>query len=995
MPVRGITATTQFKNATLRWAELGLILLTVLVIWLGIAGRLVANRERAMADARHDVSNLSLALAQSTSRLIDTIDQALIAARSSYELDPQHFSFSPWVPVPSADGSRNFQFAIIDRDGILRKSSREPVIAPADLSDRDHFMIHARSRDDVLYISKPVIGRTSNRWGVRLTRAIFTASGEFDGVVVATIDPNYLTQSFASIDVGSQGTIGLARSDGVLLAAPPLSHEELNAAAVGPALLEMASSGNPDDTTMLQGPIGTVERIVSVRVIPNVSLLVFVAESVDDVLVDYLATRRVYLLLGLSMTILIVAIALVSAGSRAQLVQTRRLLAIGLENMDRGIIMLDANRRILVSNRVLAELWGLPPEALSDEPDLETAVALATNPMARAEAESLLHLEKADGEVPRTTEWVHDDDRVIEVSATALEGGGTVATFADVTERKRSEAAAAAARSAAAAAVRAREEFLASVSPEVRTPINAVIGLAERLLNSDLAPDQARFATIVRDAAVTARDAAEAAFRARAGFLAMMSHEIRTPLNAVIGMAGLLLDSPLTQEQIQFATVLRDAGEGLLQIINDILDFSRLEAGALLFENIDFDLQQLVDGVISVMNIKAQERGLRLGAVVDRNAPRFLAGDPGRVRQVLFNIIGNAIKFTEAGEVRLEITATEHTDTERTDTAPAAAKVQLQFAITDTGIGIAREAMPLLFREFSQVDSSISRRFGGTGLGLAICKRLVERMGGTIGVESELGIGSRFHFDLRLGIGAAPAIEPIGPAQLTPPSSRLRILLAEDNVSNQLLAMTLLQRMGHRVDAVANGAEAIEAIRLAPYDLVFMDMMMPLVNGLDATREVRKMPSPAGTIPIVAMTANAFRHDEMACLAAGMNGFISKPISVDRLRDVIGRVLREPGNPPSSNLLPPDVLHELLIEARQHIESARAASNRGDLAAAAAYLTDLQDIVETAGALTLATTCEEAIVAATRPQPVTLEQFRTLLTLLEQQLDQLVPDQVG
>jgi signal transduction histidine kinase/CheY-like chemotaxis protein len=414
----------------------------------------------------------------------------------------------------------------------------------------------------------------------------------------------------------------------------------------------------------------------------------------------------------------------------------------------------------------------------------------------------------------------------------------------------------------------------------------ASVALVVRMLDDrirashDEAREEARAAAVSRDEAV-------AASQAKSLFVAKVSHELRTPLNGVLGTTELLGDTKLDERQQEYVDIARSAAESLLSVIDDILDFSKIEAGGVEFEVHAFSPRETIDEVCTMLLVAAHAKGIELVVEIDPSVPLWLCGDVGRVRQVLLNLVSNAVKFTDRGSVTVRSMAT-----------PVAEAMRLRVEVADTGIGVDPQSLERLFEPFTQADNSTSRRYGGTGLGLTISAQLIESMGGEIHVASEPGLGTRFWFELELAaasgldVAERPMLDAV--AEASPRAANgasALVLVAEDNPVNQIIVTRMLESLGYQAEIVENGRRALEALARGRYDVVLMDCQMPELDGYEATRELRRREGAGRHLPVIAMTAHSMAGDREKCLAAGMDDYLTKPMRLAALADTLARNL--------------------------------------------------------------------------------------------------------
>jgi len=914
-----------FRTAAILLPALGLLAVT----WFGTFSAINARHQEATARIITRVTDQAAGFQEQIHRQILELDQTLRILVGAWEADPATFHLAAWRDRAVALSDIGPDLLLADNHGVIVQST-VPELVGSNVSDRDYFvhaLQHGGLQNDAT-IGPATMDPVLRQWHMEVARSVHQADGSFGGVIVADWRANAIDDLFRAADLGARPLMELVGlNDGKLRA------------SVGPA------TGSPDepiaDTAMfaalLASPDGTwigrsapdrVERVHAFRRIPGRDLAVVVGVDRDEALALTSAWENQAMLFAGCISVLILIMTGILLRNAAQWRRRQAMLAYDrtmvvaanaqlevakahadaktaqleatLQGMSDGVAMMDAQLCLVEWNRQFPEIAGVPPEILRVGLPMEDILRAQAKggqfgPVdVEAEVARRMALLRAGGVIP-STERTRPDGHTIELRRNRLPGGGFVTLYADVTARKRAE--------------------------------NAL-----------------------RDA----RAIAEAATAAKSRFVAIVSHEIRTPLNSLLATLALLHDVGLPPAQQALVDLSRQSGDALLGLINDILEMSRMEAGQLSLWPSVFALQGLLEGVIEIFRPQADERGIALRLAISPELPRELYADPGRLRQVLINLLSNAVKFGQAGAVGL--LAAQQQD--------ANGRPVLRLAVRDQGPVIEPAGRARLFRPFSRLEDGGPGADEplGSGLGLAICRQLVSLMEGEIGCEPWLAEDGQAgnEFWVRLPIAPLPATQPSPPGVAFPARRilpRTRILLVEDILANQLVTATLLRREGHLVDIATNGEEALQAVAHQPYDLVFMDIFMPGMSGFEVARQIRAMPGPAGSMPIVALTANMSPDDEALCRDAGMNRLLGKPVAlpelVQALAELAWRGLPErsavvrPGAAPASHSpvlsaerigelranLPGDMLEgmveECLIELQARLPALRRAMESG------------------------------------------------------------------
>ncbi|MDB5359013.1 MAG: Hybrid sensor histidine kinase [Rhodospirillales bacterium] len=817
------------RRARLTFGAAILVMLLCLALATMDAMQVWSARDQAMREAMRDTTNLLEAVSTQVQDTFDVAAAILVGVADRVETDGIDSAAMTALNKLLAAEIANIRprirsLVVIGVDG--RKIADSIPFEPSRerYDDRAYFRYHLSHPGVEFYLGSPILSRNDNTWIITLSRRVERPDGSLLAVVTATIETSQFQAYYDTFDIGAGGAILLAKADGTLLVRRPFTESnigrDLSKSSLFQTYLPKASAG----VALTRSSTDGVVRLNSYRMLTRYPLLVATALAQDDILAAWwrgapvhLAGTALLLLFTLALGIWLMLEfrdRLRTEARAAQAAADYRLLA---DNSSDLILRVALDGTCRYASPACRSLFGVTPERMVGTNLIERH-SRTERPELR---EAFRRLSEGEPRATILTKSLRPDGRLLQLEANmqrALTAEGTheiVAVVRDVTERQ-----------------------------------------------------------AVAEALQTARDEAVSANQAKSNFLATVSHEIRTPMNGILGFADILLRSGLTPDQTRSATLIQDSGNSLLAILNDVLDLSKIEAGRLELERVPVCLPALADGALSILRSQADAKGLYLRLDLAADLPDWVESDPTRLRQILLNLLSNALKFTDQGGVTLAIGLEDQ---------------RLRFRVTDTGIGIAKDRQSLLFRNFSQLHRSSGRQYGGTGLGLAISKRLVEAMpAGEIGVESDAGKGASFWFAAALPTASAPA--PVAaPAPVGPNGTAAHILVAEDLFINQAVIENILLDAGHSVRFANNGLEAVAAADQERFDLILMDMEMPEMDGIEATRAIRQSDGPMRDVPIIAVTANALESEARRCRDAGMNEHLTKPIDRNALLAAIQR----------------------------------------------------------------------------------------------------------
>jgi PAS domain S-box-containing protein len=936
------------------WILSGAIICGVVALFVS---EIYSRYSAAISSAERSAQSFANVLAEHTARTFEAVQTTLRAVESIRSDAKDGFYSTPEAVNQALRNLQKNSPALIavgwtDAEGNVQAHSYPGATPRSNIADLPHFIAQRDDPSGNFFISPPFRSAATGQWISSASLRLNGPDGAFAGVASAPLDLSYFARIYRSIEMGRNASVVLMLRDGRLLTREPFVDGVIGKSFKSTGLVAERLPKSDWGAFETNSPVDGVPRILAYRAVPGLPLVILVTHTREEALVPWYDHLRSFgPLVAMLVIVILIGTSLLSRRTR-QLATQAALLQATLENIHEGLIVVDRDDRVAICNRKAVELLDLPGDMMAAHPSAEDVIAYQTlqGEFDDAPDDVRPHLRpRVSGETPNTYERKRPNGIVLEIRTVPFSEGGVVRTYRDVTDHKRDEQELRQreaqyrlladnstdmifeldldfVRRYVSPACReilgyAPEELIGTkpvnmIHPEDASQVEAtyravVGGLARASVTNRIRHRDGRWIWVeaelrltlgadgrstgilgaVRDVSVrkaveaeaaAARRQAEQAAEAKSEFLATMSHELRTPLTAIIGISELLLaGSRSPAEQRRFLQMQRNAGRDLLDIINDILDLSKVEAGQVAINVAPISLAGIVDGCVNLMSRQAADSGLELSAKVDPDIPARVLGDATRLRQVLLNLLSNGVKFTEAGSVRLDVTA------------DASLPDGIRFAVTDTGIGIDPARSARLFERFTQADSSATRRHGGTGLGLAISRRLVELMGGTLSVSSELGRGASFFFALQMP--RAELLHPVaGAAAAEAPRAGYRVLLAEDNATSRELIAAMLEQAGHQVVCVGDGRQAVGVAAAGTFDVILMDVQMPELDGLSATCAIRRGLHESSLVPIVALTASAFADEADRCLAAGMDAHIAKPIDWDMLFSTIDRLVCPP-----------------------------------------------------------------------------------------------------
>jgi signal transduction histidine kinase/DNA-binding response OmpR family regulator len=850
----GLKAAVGRYGRMMRLAVAGLAVILLGAYWAVVLSQIEDDRVFRIEAAERDTAAMARSFAEHAYRIFNSVETVL----AQIDRDLRN-GISPELET-IFDRNRALlgvggYAAVIDANGENLASSFGTRDQRWNASEREWFRDVKAASPGSIVIGKPIIGRNTQQWSIPFVLRRETADGAFAGAVFVSVLSSYFGNLFSEFDFGPNGNASIIGFDGTIYARRASSAFEVG------RTYKLNITGHAQrsavGTYLSRSPLDGVSRVLSYRVLTGYPLIVSVAFAEEDVLHAFYAHRRSALIQAGLITLLGVFVTVFALRMLRKVAAGKQRLRDAIATMGDGFALYDPDDRIILWNERYLEIY----PHLRDFPKMK-GMTFRDVVLAGARAGAF-----SDPEARQDPEgWA---DKL------AAQRRGEVRSLR---ETKLSDG----------RWIRSLDRLASDGS---RVGIRTDITEMKRLV----------------EATHAARQSAEQANQAKSDFLANMSHEIRTPMNGIIGCSELLLGTRLDEEQQTYAQTVLDAGKWLLAIVNDVLDISKIEARKLELDPAPFDLGTLMASCHQLMARTAAAKGLELRLDVDDRLPAWLHGDAQRLRQILLNLLSNAIKFTATGSVAAIVRLA----------GEAPAGLRMRFEVVDTGIGIPEERRDRLFQNFSQLDRAVSGKYGGTGLGLAICKRLVELMNGRIGVDSVVGRGSCFWFELALPVTRAAVAAPAATIDELPPTGA-RILVVDDSPMNQMLTQALLQKAGNTVDLANDGAQAVAAVMRGRYDMVLMDMQMPSMDGIEATKRIRAMGGPLATLPIIALSASVLPSELERCRAAGMNDHVAKPIDRRVLLAAVSRWLRASERPTAPVALPPPEVrvldHEVLDE---------------------------------------------------------------------------------